>query len=231
MDVTRLTQWGSWEGALEAGGRRHALSREAHPGCRDRSWGIRPVGEREAGAPGPPPQFFWLWAPLHFDAFCTHFAVNEEADGRAWHASGSRVALLGPEEDPAAAARVERMVRVEHRVRWEPGTRRARSASLTLVPHAGDPLVIDLEPILTFPMSGIGYLHPEWGHGTWKGELAVGADSLKLGEVAPLDARVIHVQQLCSARLGPHAGTGVLEQLVIGPHAPSGLTGLLDGAK
>ena len=34
-------------------------------GSRDRSWGIRPVGERNAyGAPTGPPQFFWLWAPL-----------------------------------------------------------------------------------------------------------------------------------------------------------------------
>jgi hypothetical protein len=231
MDVTRLTQWGAWEGVLEAGGRRHDLSVERHPGCRDRSWGVRPVGEREAGAPGPPPQFFWLWAPLHFDAFCTHLAVNEEADGRPWHASGARVGLLAPGADPADPARVEPMARVAHRVRWQPGTRRARTATLELVPHAGDPLVVELEPLLTFPMSGLGYLHPERGHGTWQGELAVTAESVELAALAPLDPRAIHVQQLCRARLGPHQGSGVLEQLVIGPHAPSGLTGILDGAR
>ena len=231
MDVTRLTQWGAWEGFLEAGGQRHAVSRQRYRGCRDRSWGVRPVGEREAGAPGPPPQFFWLWAPLHFDGFCTHFAVNEEGDGRRWHASGSRVPLLAPGADPASPAGVEPMARVAHRVRWEPGTRRALGATLELAPHAGEPLAVELEPLLTFPMSGLGYLHPEWGHGTWKGELAVGAESVKLAELAPLDPRAIHVQQLCRARLGPHQGTGVLEQLVIGPHAPSGFTGMLDGAK
>jgi hypothetical protein len=91
--------------------------------------------------------------------------------------------------------------------------------------------VIELEPLLTFPMSGLGYLHPARAHGTWQGELAVGAESVKLAELAPLDPRAIHVQQLCRARLGAHEGTGVFEQLVIGPHAPSGFTGILDGAK
>src|SRR5215468_4683185 len=65
MDSTRLTQFGFWEG------------------------GIRPVGEPEGGAPGLPPQFFWLWAPVHFDERCTHAAFNEDASGRRWHASGS----------------------------------------------------------------------------------------------------------------------------------------------
>ncbi len=231
MDLTRLTQWGTWEGFVEAGGRRHSLSRDSHLGCRDRSWGVRPVGEREAGAPGPAPQFFWLWAPLHFDGFCTHFDVNEDAQGHRWHANGCRVPLLGEGADPRLAEAVEVMDRVEHRVRWASGTRRARSATLGLVPHAGEVLAIELEPLLTFPMSGIGYLHPEWGHGTWQGELAVGAEHLKLADLAPLDPRQLHVQQLCRARLGPHEGTGVLEQLVIGPHAPSGFTGILDGAR
>jgi hypothetical protein len=38
-----------------------------------------------------------------------------------------------------------------------------------------------------------------------------------------------HVQTLCRAqRDDGAAGIGILEQLIIGPHAPSGLTGLLD---
>ncbi len=39
------------------------------------------------------------------------------------------------------------------------------------------------------------------------------------------------VQQLCRVTAGDHLGWGVLEQLVLGPHTPSGLTGVLDGAK
>ena len=40
----------------------------------------------------------------------------------------------------------------------------------------------------------------------------------------------LHVQQVVRARDGERTGIGVLEQIVIGPYAPAGFTGLLDGA-
>jgi hypothetical protein len=79
-------------------------------------------------------------------------------------------------------------------------------------------------------MLGLGYVHPEWGHGLWKGEEAFGVEAWRPAELAPLDPRHVHVQQLCRARWGPREGIGVLEQLVIGPHRPSGFGSLLDGA-
>jgi hypothetical protein len=233
MDSTRFTQWGGWSGSVTAGGERIGLSPAEVLGSRDRSWGLRRIGEAEGGAPnGLPPQFFWLWAPLHFGDFCTHFDVNEDADGRAWHWNGERMPALavagqGAIDDGAGS---ERMASVAHRIEWEPGTRRARRAELALVPLRGEPLRIELEPILTFQMLGIGYLHPEWGHGLWKGEAALGGERWKPAELAPLDPRHVHVQQLCRARCGAHEGIGVLEQLVIGRHAPSGFSSLFDGA-
>ena len=125
---------------------------------------------------------------------------------------------------------VERMAGVRHRLQWEKGTRRSTSAEIELVPPGGEPLVIALEPILTFQMLGLGYTHFEWGHGMWKGEDALAGESWQLGELDPLDPRHIHVQQLCRARLGDEEGIGCLEQLAIGPHAPSGFESLLDGA-
>jgi hypothetical protein len=51
--------------------------------------GVRPVGERApSGAPVADPQFFWLWAPINFDDFATHFDVNELTDGTRWHETG-----------------------------------------------------------------------------------------------------------------------------------------------
>ncbi|CAG0950520.1 hypothetical protein MYXO_00170 [Myxococcaceae bacterium] len=232
MDSTRFTQFGRFEGSLGIDGVRIALDPRRHLGCRDRSWGIRPVGERDAGAPGPSPQFFWLWAPLHFDDLCTHFDVNEDEAGSRWHAFGAVLPALAADA-PADAALPELprpSERVAHRIDWAPGTRRARSARIVLSPVAGPDDEIELEPILTFQMLGLGYLHPTWGHGMWKGERAFEAEQWKLSECAPLDPRYLHVQQLCRARLGSRRGVGVLEQLVIGPHAPSGLQGLFDGA-
>lgn len=232
MDYTRLTQFGSWEGTLQVGGRSHRLSRSRHIGCRDRSWGIRPVGERDAGAPGPAPQFFWLWAPLQFDDFCTHFDVNEDAAGGRWHAFGTVLPALAPDaptDAPLPPIPAE-MAGVAHHVSWIPGTRRAKSVRIVLTAVDGAVREIALEPILTFQMLGLGYLHPEWGHGLWKGEAAVAVESWRPADCAPMDPRHIHVQQLCRARMGSHVGVGVFEQLVIGPHAPSGFQGLLDPA-
>lgn len=225
MDVTRLTQFGFWEGYVRLDGREIPILPDRVPGTRDRSWGVRPVGEPEGGAPGPAPQFFWLWAPIHWDERCTHVAVNEDAEGRPWHASGS-IAPAGRLDQSAPEA----MASVSHRVRWQPGTRRASAAEITLTPHRGDPVVVALEPILTFQMRGLGYLDPEWGHGMWKGPEAVDGVTWTLADLDPMDPRHLHVQQLCRGRRGAEEGLGVLEQLVIGPHAPSGFRSILDPA-
>ncbi|HEY8154616.1 MAG TPA: hypothetical protein VII72_10860 [Myxococcota bacterium] len=232
MDSTRLTQFGRWSGTLEIEGQRLEIEPRSVLGVRDRSWGIRPVGEREAGAPSAPPQLFWLWAPFHFDDVCTHLGVFEDEAGRPWHAGGvTTPAYDGGRGFPDAADPGEvRAARIVHHIDWEPGTRRARSARLELTPHTGASAVLALEPILRFQMLGLGYLNPEWGHGHWKGNEAFGAEAWDPAALAPLDPRHVHVQQLCRARWGEREGFGVLEQLVIGPHRPSGFTSLLDGA-
>ena len=234
MDSTRLTQFGSWDGALTVAGARLAVDGARVFGCRDRSWGVRPVGEPETGPPAMLPQFFWLWAPLNFDDVCTHVAVNEDGEGRPWHASGAIVPVRGrtggAADAAAGGAAIERAASVAHAVRWRTGTRRAESAELEIRRHAAEPLVIALTPVLTFQMLGLGYLHPTWGHGTWKGEEVVDGESWVLADLDALDPRHLHVQALCRARMGARAGIGVLEQLVLGPHAPSGFASILDGA-
>jgi hypothetical protein len=221
MDYTRLTQFGAWEGWVSVDGERIDCSPAEVLGSRDRSWGIRPVGERAPGAPGPVPQFYWLWAPISFADVCTHFDVNEWDDGRRWHESGYLVPLG---DEPARAA-----VAVDYRLQWEPGTRWAAGFSLEIHDEAGDTHTVSLEPIYHFLMKGIGYTHPDWRHGTWKGDLVAGGDRWSL-PADPLDPANVHVQTLCRATMGDRVGTGILEQFVIGPHSPTGLTGLFDGA-
>ena len=164
LDYTRLTQFGGWEGWIEIDGEVTDLAPGETLGSRDRSWGIRPVGERgSTGAPVADPQFFWLWAPLNFDGFSTHFDVNELYDGRRWHETGFIAPVAGPEgPEPAEAMRT-----VDYEIEWQPGTRRAATFSMELTPWVGEPTVVRLEPLFDFHMSGLGYLHPEWGHGNW----------------------------------------------------------------
>jgi hypothetical protein len=233
MDSTRFTQFGSWSGELRVAGRRIAVDDDEVLGCRDRSWGVRPVGGRAAaGPPGPPPQLYWVWAPLQFEDRCVLVSAFQEASGRAWHehAAVARCWASQVDASPGEPAGVETLAGFDHRIEFEPGTRRARAARIRC--HgAPDVAEISLEPLLTFQMLGLGYLSPDWGHGMWKGELAVKSESWKLAELDPLDPRHLHVQQLVKARMGEREGIGVLEQLIVGPHAPSGFTGLLDGAK
>ena len=230
-DYTRLTQWGSWRGTLTTGGTELACAPESVPGTRDRSWGVRAVGEPPGGAPAAePPQFFWLWAPLHFEDHCTHFALIDDARGRHTYESACAVPLLpgADERTPIDHARA-----CDFAIDWAPGTRRARAATLSTTGWDGARTEVRLTPLLTFPMRGIGYFHPEWAHGVWHGEEAVAGEADKLADLDPARPDAMHLQHLVRAEaLDGTGGTGVgvLEQLAIGPHAPSGFTALFDTA-
>ena len=218
MDYTRLTQHVAVEGTLTIAGETVRVTPDRFWGSRDRSWGIRPVGEREAGAPGPF-QFFWLWSPVNFEDLCTHFDVNDEADGSRWHEAGM-IAPVGGE--------VEMMKSVDYRIDWQSGTRHAKHAEIILRRRSGEESVLALKPLYNFYMIGLGYQHPQWGHGMWVGENEVGGESWALKDVDPAIPLYLHIQAICEATLGKRRGIGILEQLVIGPHQPSGFKDLLD---
>jgi hypothetical protein len=224
MDYTRLTQFGAWDGWISVDGERIEVRGAEVLGSRDRSWGIRGVGERDAGAPGrEEPQFFWLWSPISFDDTCVHFDVQEDAEGRRWHWNG--------ELAPVGGAPTERAVAVDWEIDWKRGTRRAEHAAVVLHMIDGTNNRIELEPLLDFQMLGIGYFHPQFSHGTWLGEEAVLADRFKLAELDPMAIQHIHIQSLCTATWGDKKGVGILEQLVLGRHVPSGFTELFDPAR
>jgi hypothetical protein len=223
MDYTRLTQFGHWTGWIEVEGRRHEVTSGSF-GSRDRSWGIRPIGPvSDAGAPFASGQFFWLWAPVNFDSYATHFDVNEFADGRRWH----EVGFVIPDGDAQAVPSSG----VEFDVEWRSGTRWARRFSLHLHQPDGNTKTLEFEPMYEFQMKGIGYFNPDWGHGHWKGELAVGAESWDLPVEAPCRPDHLHIQAMCKVRCGSDEGLGILEQLAIGPHEPTGLSGAFDPAR
>jgi hypothetical protein len=168
------------------------------------------------------PQFYWLWSPINFDTFSVHADVNELADGRRWH----EVGFVVPDDGETQTMRT-----VHYHIDWEPGTRRARGATLELVPWTGPTRVVTLQPVHHFHMLGLGYGHAERGHGMWRGESDVAVERWSLPVDDPLSPTHLHVQTLCRADCDGVPGWGVLEQLVVGPHSPSGFTGLLDGAR
>jgi hypothetical protein len=108
------------------------------------------------------------------------------------------------------------------------GTRHAAAFSLALSFPGGDRR-LDFEPVFLFAMRGIGYTHPTFSHGAYQGELAVNRETYVTADLDERDPFHQHIQELCRVRRDDGAeGIGILEQLIFGPHLPSGLTDILD---
>lgn len=237
MHTTRFVQFGRWDGELSVEGRRLQVAEAM--GVRDRSWGIRPVGEPDAGAPGMlarAPFVYWAWAPLNFADRCTQFNTFEDPLGRATQlAAAVQPAYADPSLIPPAPDPGQRELHAPSlQVHWQPGTRHPQGGTLRMQDADGAAWHVELEPLATLLTRGLGYQNPDWGHGRWKGELALGHERLCLPDLDPLSHENVHVHQLVRAHLnapdGRQTGVGILETMCFGPHAPSGFTGFLDGA-
>jgi hypothetical protein len=233
MDATRFDQFGAWEGTVHTPEGDIVVDPSECRATKDRSWGVRGVGEPEmGGAPQQPGGFFFLWAPLFWDDHITHAIFFDGTHGEALAREGLTAPLYPTEADVPGVedGRVNRMATAIHRVEYHPGTRLARYAEVDLIDLSGDVRTICLEPILRFQFKGLGYGHPKWRQGAWQGELVTGHESFDPAELNLLSPDNIHVQQVMKASDGIRSGIGVLEQIVIGPYAPAGFTEMLDGA-
>ena len=234
MDATRFDQFGRWSGLVRDPDGEIKVEEAVCHGTKDRSWGVRGVGEPETGgAPQSRGGAFFLWAPLFWEDHITHAIFFDGQSGEALVREGIVAPLYASEaEVPGVEDGLDqRMATARHRVRYHPGTRLARSAEIDLIDHDGGVRTIALDPILKFQMKGLGYGHPEWGQGMWKGELATGHESFDPRQLNPLEPWNLHTQQVVRASDGTRHGIGVLEQVCIGPYAPGGFTQFLDGAK
>src|SRR4249919_3452966 len=138
-----------------------------------------------SGAPVGEAQFFWLWAPVNFPSLSTHFDVNEYGDGRRWHEVG---VIARADGSPP-----ETMRRVDYRVDWRPGTRWAQRFEYDLVDSHDRLHTVALVPRYEFQMCGLGYGHPDFGHGVWKGESVVASERIALPVETPCSRQHIHV--------------------------------------
>ncbi len=229
MDYTRMTQNGRYSGWVEIDGVRRSV--DGYVGTRDRSWGVRPIGARDAQELAPPaaPQFFWLWAPVNFDDGSLFFHTNDDAHGRAWN----RRAIWSP--DGAAQDGHVHFDFPTAEIVWRSGSRQARAAVIRLDDRDADAGEAVFTPDGTMYMLGLGYGHPKWAHGLLHGPLAVEREDIILAGIDVRQPQHLHVQALCAVRYTDaqgrvRHGRGVLEQLALGPHAPSGFSSLLDMA-
>ena len=233
MDATRFAQFGRWTGTVSHPDGEFAVDSETWRGTKDRSWGIRGVGERvRIGAPQQPGSFFFLWAPLQWDDHISHAVFFDGPQGEAIVREGLTSPVYASEADIPDDLNnvVTPMATAVHRIQYHPGTRWAKEAELDLIDVYGKVRTITMKPQLRFQFKGLGYGHPSWGQGTWQGELEVAGESFDPMDLDPLAAENIHVQQVVKVSDGTKTGIGALEQIVVGPYEPAGFSGMLDGA-
>jgi len=233
MDATRFDQFGRWSGTVVTPDGSFDVDHDTWRGTKDRSWGVRGVGERETGGAPRMPSAFFLWAPLIWDDHASHAIFFDGPKGEALVREGLTAPVYASTDDvpESTTDTATRMATARHRIDWLPGTRWAQGCEIDLVPLNGPIRTISLEPKLRFQMKGLGYGHPTWRQGAWQGELKIGSETFDPAEIDPLAPEHGHVQQVVTATDGEASGIGVLEQICIGPYAPGGFTELFDGAK
>jgi hypothetical protein len=222
LDASRFLGIGSWEGSVSAGGETWAITPDDFTATRDRSWGIRPVGEpvgpgRYAGEIEP--SLHWFWVPLRFKDFSTIVIIQEEPDGfrslndamRLWPAgSGRRSEQVGwPSID----------------VKYKSGTRFPESATIHLATRDRTPLTIEVELLGNMPLNvGCGYgADPDWAHGEWKGRDWVERVEYDLTDPSIAGRLPFAVtDHVARATCNGDVGYGIFEHASIGVHTPSG---------
>jgi hypothetical protein len=226
FDSMRLAQTGRWSGHVRSGGEEFAVTPDRWQGSRDRSWGVRPVGESEP--PGiqirNPAQFYWMYAPMQFDDFSILAIVQEDG-------AGSRVLEEAVRIWPESAGRPpQQLGSPVYRPLYVSGTREVQTATIEFSPPGGDPFEVRIRPVHPVSlMVGTGYgLEPDWKHGMYQGpELVVQGvcyDLTKPEDKARMWGMIDSVATFEYTEKGhTFTGTGLFEYWPFGPHAPTGL--------
>jgi hypothetical protein len=217
IDSSRLAQTGHWSGRLTVDGVTHEVTPDRWQGTRDRSWGIRPVGDPEPagiGAATPPESFYWVYAPLQFPDFSVIVIAQEDAAGSR---SLEEAVLVRPH------GKCEQLGPPEIAVEFTPGTREVAAAVLRF-PRGPE---IEVETVLPIALgAGAGYgITDDWRHGQYLGPLVVQGRRYDVSDPAKRAAYWSVIDNVARARCGDATGWGLFEFACFGPHAPSGFTG------
>ena len=166
LDAQRFAQLGSWSGQIVIDGTEIAVDPATWIGTRDRSWGIRPVGESDpAGRPADPPfeGMWWLYVPMAFDDFAIVIIIQEDPSGFRSLNDCTRIWRDG---------RIEQLGWPRVNIHYRSGTLIPTGATIDATDATGSPVRFEVESKLPVPIHvGGGYGgDSDWIHGVWKGE-------------------------------------------------------------
>jgi hypothetical protein len=218
VDSSRFCQLGGWSGWLRVGDRDFTVTEDRWAGARDRSWGIRPVGEGEpAGrAAETLAGFWWLYLPVRFETSALIVIMQENPDGYRTLSDAKRVWADG---------RVEQLGWPRADISYAPGTRHPTSARIHLTDAAGKQACVGVETLTSVPLHvGAGYSgDPDWTHGRWMGRGWSTASVYDLNDPA-VTGRIPWgvTDHLARAVMDGEEGWGMLEHASMGRHDPSG---------
>ncbi len=226
FDTMRFAQTGCWTGSLQVGDETFAISPDRWWGSRDRSWGIRPVGEPEhPGIRQGEMQLdgMWNYAPMQFDDFSILYICQERDSGERVLEEAVRI-WKDPTREP------EWLGRPEHEHVFRSGTRVIDRTTLSFPEAPGGGFEVSVTPLEHLYVGiGTGYgFDPDWRHGMYQGDLVV--QGLELDTVD--DAEKLWGLSDTAARfeIGSLVGYGLHEYGFFGPFSRYGLEGFNEGA-
>jgi hypothetical protein len=213
-DTMRMAQTGTWTGSLRLGDERLAVEPEQWAGGRDRSWGVRPVGEPEPrgaqvvnGSPG----FFWIYSTPQFDDFSLVVIVHEDRAGRRIL---EEAVMVRPE---SSGAPPESLGRPEHTLTFGDPPDAIQKATLTF---AGTDAVLEVQPLTAVYLAlGTGYgIEPDWRHGMYHGPSVVQSVEYFLPDEDVRRRSRGLVDYLARFDFAGQVGFGLFEFALLGPN-------------
>jgi hypothetical protein len=225
LDAQRFAQVGSWTGTIVIDGEEITVDPSVWIGSRDRSWGIRPIGEAEpAGRPAHPPfeGMWWLYVPMAFDEFGIVLIIQEEPDGFRSLNDCTRIWRDG---------RVEQLGWPRVKIHYTSGTRIPHAATIETTTRGGTPVRFQVESKLGVPIHiGGGYGgDSDWLHGVWKGDKFTERLTYDMTDPSvngrSMFGVIDHVgRAVCTEGDKSAEGWGLFEHGALGRHDPSGFS-------
>lgn len=219
LDASRFSQLGSWNGLLKVGDAEYTVTENRWSGARDRSWGIRPVGESEPpgrGAAEAPQGFWWLYLPLRFESCSLIVILQENPDGYRTLNTAKRVFADG---------RIEQLGWPRAEISYRPGSRDPQTATMHLADGTGKPVIVEIDVLTSIPLHvGAGYSgDPDWSHGRWMGRNWSATSVYDLTD-PQVTARIPWgvTDHLAHATMDGEEGWGLFEHATMGRHDPTG---------
>lgn len=227
MDTSRFNQTGSWAGEINCAGQRYDVDAQHWWGVRDRSWGIRQVGEPEPpGIRGTmrPEGHFWNYAPVRFPDYTLVYMCEEAPDGSRSLEEAVRVPHNGQPETHLGSPR--------HALEFLSGTREVPAATIHMSEPDGTPVEMRIEALLPIFLGvGTGYGQDEdWRHGMYQGPLVVQGLTYSFDKPEDRTKMVGFVDAVARFTIGDDVGYGLWEYVVAGRNDTYGFKSYMDVA-